>query len=65
MNRQPDTCQWFKKGTPNEFCKNGAFRAVTAPIAMGMSAEVWLCRKHAAEYNRVQASLRVKSKDKK
>lgn len=58
------TCQNVERargpeGATDEQCANVGQRKVLVPLALGMTVEIWLCRKHIAEYNRRQAEVRL------
>lgn len=60
----PDTCQWFKapprRSTEKEqTCPERSAGSVPVQLTMGMTAHVNLCAKHRAEFNRINAELRL------
>lgn len=60
----PDKCQWYRpelrtEGIAAEGCDNAAYREVTIQLTFGMYGRIALCRRHNAEYNRIQASTRI------
>jgi hypothetical protein len=66
MSIQPGVpCQWYSPATPDadeKICLAQGVKKVGVPIAMGMAAKVILCRRHVAEFNRIQAQARVRSR---
>ncbi len=63
MDTNPGTCQWYEPSIirgEEVYCDQAADRSVGVTLTLGMNAKVRLCRRHAAEFNRVQAGLRLK-----